>query len=201
MRYILIGVNFTNITDIKEDIDRGLITNQLDLLCNCIRFALFISDGVRRDTKTIVFDPDFNKIIVIDGFKLKYMGPDLRSISLLMVKAFNKLKNDLKKHVYQSTPGIYIIPQSIIEYLTNIAKTNSIIYYAEYSPSETVIKIDSNILIIYFESSIKDKILRKLERFNIKPLKFDSGVQLTPYEFIIIYQHYLDLMFSRPLHE
>ncbi len=199
MRYILIGVNFKEVKDAKNDIDKGIITDQLNLICNCIRAALFISDGIRRSTKTIIFDPDFNKIIVLDGFKLKYMGPDLRSISLLIIKAFETLKKDLKKQVYTSTPGIYIIQRDITEYLKNIVDPGSLIYYSEYSPSnETIIKIDSNILIVYFEYSVKDKILRNLERFNLKPLKLNTKIKLTPYEFIIIYQNYLDLMFNEP---
>ncbi|WEU39661.1 MAG: hypothetical protein OdinLCB4_004020 [Candidatus Odinarchaeum yellowstonii] len=199
MRYILIGVDFRNITDTKKDIDRGVISKQLDLMCNCIRSSLFISECVRRNTETIIFDPDFNKIIVLKGFKLKYMGPDLRSISLLMIRAFNALIIDSEKKVYSTTPGIYIIQETITEYLKNILNEHTLIYYADYTPiNETIIKIDSNILIVYFESAVKDKIVGKLEKFNLKPLQFDSKVRLTPCEFIIIYQNYLDLMLNEP---
>ncbi|MEM2109757.1 MAG: hypothetical protein QW327_04640 [Candidatus Odinarchaeota archaeon] len=198
MRYILIGVDFRELTDDKQDIDNGLITSHLNLLCNCTRSALLISDGIRLNVKTVFFNPWFNSVVTVDGSKVKYMGPDLRSISLLLVKAFNLLRAGVKKQTVNSTPGITVIRECVSDYLRPLVNSEDIIYYyREDSPNiEPYISAKDQFLLVFLKPSIIDDSLKLLEEFNLKTFKFKSGVNINPYELITIYQNYLDMMLN-----
>ena len=198
MRYILIGVDFRELTDEKKDIDNGLITSHLNLLCNCTRSALLISDGIRLNVKIVFFTPGFNSIITVDGSKVKYMGPDLRSISLLLIKAFNLLRGGVKKQTVNSTPGITIIRESVSDYLRLIVNSEDIVYYYRKDSLniEPYINTGDQFLLVFLKPSIIDETLKLLEEFKLKTFKFNSDVNFNPYELITIYQNYLDRMLN-----
>ncbi len=90
----------------------------------CVTAAFFLSHALRKNVKVIAFFRSTEKsyAIVFDGKKLKYLGPDERSIGILTSKAQIKLKNSEKSFIY-STPGIVAYYGSLNDVFSRIMRT------------------------------------------------------------------------------
>lgn len=65
-------------------------SGRLDVLIRCLRAALLVSHGVRRDTVVylvLLGDPERARTIRFDGPAAKYMRPDERSLATVIKKA------------------------------------------------------------------------------------------------------------------
>jgi tRNA pseudouridine-54 N-methylase len=93
----------------RQEIDRGTIHRDAVSLVNCVRSSLFTSLDVRRDTSVIICPLDHRgKLVRIDGKELRYMGPDERSISILLSLAFDSLASKRVGNEV-SSPGITVV--------------------------------------------------------------------------------------------
>jgi tRNA pseudouridine-54 N-methylase len=99
----------------RQEIDEGSLRQDALTVVNCVRSSLFTSYGLRRDTKLILYQDKRDKeVILIEGDKLRYMGPNERSISILLSMSIKKLlSGDLERNP-ESSPGISIIKNDII---------------------------------------------------------------------------------------
>ncbi len=64
-------------------------TGRLDVLLRCLRAALLVSHGVRRDTVAylvLLGDPGAPRTIRVDGASARYLRPDERSLAVLVRK-------------------------------------------------------------------------------------------------------------------
>ncbi len=95
----------------KKDVDQGKIPPDIYSICACIRNVFCLSYSIRKDNTFYLFIAKSNLIIKFDGKRLKYLGPDERSQSLLLNKALN-LSNHTSMKIeaswIKSTPGIFI---------------------------------------------------------------------------------------------
>lgn len=91
----------------RKQIDLGFIEQTVSKLIACIRAAFFLSQGVRRDVIFYILVEDGNHMIKLVGDKLKYLGPDTRSIAMLLMKAQTGLKQqNIKEAMFRR--GVYI---------------------------------------------------------------------------------------------
>ena len=197
MRHILVAASFKDVADDKKSIDRGEVTEHLNLICECVRGCLFLSDGIRKDVSVVIFDFDDKFIIVIEGSKLKYMGTDLRSISLLLIKAF-KLGREGCKRVMQSTPGISVIKTDIWEYLkNNVCGSENRLYYYRAGLTVERIALDTEdfFLIVSLKKKMTSRIRDFAKYFKLEHFNFNSWSYL-PNELIIVFNNYLDRMLN-----
>jgi tRNA pseudouridine-54 N-methylase len=98
----------------RQAINEGNLNQDALTAVNCVRSSLFTSYGLRRDSKLIFYQAQSDKLILVEGDKLRYMGPNERSISILLSMSAKKLlSGDLEQNPV-SSPGITIIKNNII---------------------------------------------------------------------------------------
>ncbi|MHA1792878.1 MAG: hypothetical protein ACTSVI_09560 [Promethearchaeota archaeon] len=100
----------------KKEIDLGNLDEGLGYLCSLIRVAFFWSNKFRKNRTLWLYLTKDKKLLRLVGSELRYLGPDERSILLLLTKALgvNKTRSSgsrIKAPRYwrQSTPGIHVI--------------------------------------------------------------------------------------------
>jgi tRNA pseudouridine-54 N-methylase len=96
----------------KEIIDKGLSPQEIYELCSCIKETFCLSYSIRKDNNLFLYFQKEHILISFIGGKLRFLGPDERSQSLLLEKALNKVNRigfKVKNGRMQSTPGIYVL--------------------------------------------------------------------------------------------
>jgi tRNA (pseudouridine54-N1)-methyltransferase len=71
-------------------VDIPSTSGRLDVLIRCLRAALLVSHGVRRDTivyLSLLGDPERPRTLRFDGSAAKYLRPDERSLATVLKKA------------------------------------------------------------------------------------------------------------------
>jgi tRNA (pseudouridine54-N1)-methyltransferase len=88
-RFVVIGQRARASSDFLL-VDIPSTSGRLDVLLRCLRAALLVSHGVRRDTVVylcLLGDPERQRTIRFEGPGAKYMRPDERSLATLIKKA------------------------------------------------------------------------------------------------------------------
>ncbi|WP_457590716.1 tRNA (pseudouridine(54)-N(1))-methyltransferase TrmY [Geoglobus sp.] len=104
---------------------------RMDLVCRFISQALFISHGIRKDSRVYAVlkgSPEPVKILRIDGSEVRYLAPDERNIAGMINKA---LKMDVDEGWKRVSPGIYISKSDLNEFLKDVSEEGAIYYLRE----------------------------------------------------------------------
>ncbi|TFG16107.1 MAG: hypothetical protein EU531_07645, partial [Promethearchaeota archaeon] len=135
----------------KEDIDQGRTPLDVYKICSCLRNVFCLSYNIRKGNIFYIYIMNKDLMVKFDGKKLKYLGPDERSQSLLLIKALNishQREYNNQDGWIKSTPGIFIkklphyknpedfynsLPNEILITFSN--KNNSIFDIMEISPN------------------------------------------------------------------
>jgi tRNA pseudouridine-54 N-methylase len=114
----------------RQEIDKGTLSGEALRVVNCVRSSLFTSYGLRRDSNLILYPVDQGeKLIRIEGEKLRYMGPNERSISILLSISAKKLLSRNVVHDQVSSPGITIIKKDLLSSIGG--RENSLLLYQD----------------------------------------------------------------------
>ena len=95
----------------KIDIDQGKTPLDVYRICGCIRNIFCLSYSIRKSNTFYIYLLNSKLILKFDGNRLRYLGPDERSQSLLLNKALNlSVQREWKDEDIwvKSTPGIFI---------------------------------------------------------------------------------------------
>jgi len=92
-----------------------------------IQAAYFLSHEIRKKTDLFLFFLKNNTVIHFIGHRLRYLGPDERSIGMLLMKALEKLALLRRKGRIESTPGIWIERLNLFDFLTSLQESTSLI--------------------------------------------------------------------------
>ncbi len=87
-RFVVIGQRATASPEFSL-IDVSGTSGRLDVLLRCVRAAMLVSHGVRRDTVVylvLLGGPRAPRSVRIDGASVKYLRPDERNLSVLLQK-------------------------------------------------------------------------------------------------------------------
>ncbi|HEX7481809.1 MAG TPA: tRNA (pseudouridine(54)-N(1))-methyltransferase TrmY [Polyangiales bacterium] len=87
-RFVIVGQRAKASPDFLL-VDIPSTSGRLDVLVRCLRAALLVSHGVRRDTVAylvLLGEPDRPATIRIDGAAARYLRPDERSLATLLKK-------------------------------------------------------------------------------------------------------------------
>jgi len=108
VNFLLLIENISNYS--KKDIDIGRTPFDIYRLSSYIRETFCLSYNLRKDNNLFLYIQKDHHLIEFKGKKLKYLGPDERSETLLLEKVLNKIKGSI---IYEdgwrkSTPGIFI---------------------------------------------------------------------------------------------
>jgi tRNA (pseudouridine54-N1)-methyltransferase len=196
LRYFILPFEESSIRDDKNKIDKGEISEKLNLISDCIRSSLFLSHNIRKDASIILFDFKKEYLISISGNNLKYMGPDSRSISIILLKAFRRLNELRIREKIISTPGILVQIKSIIKFLreNKSLKKNQFLYYDPKGEVENINTNAKNFFLLFSDladptQSLNEEILEN----KFTPIGFNQN-KLLPSEAIVIFNNYLDRM-------
>lgn len=110
----------------KKLIDAGDVTRDEAALCDIVRSTFFLSHEIRGERELWCFFSKDALLARIDGQRVRYMGPDERSILMLFMKLNDRLGRSGPENSdawTESTPGIEFIEgisfQQGIHLLTN----------------------------------------------------------------------------------
>jgi tRNA pseudouridine-54 N-methylase len=109
LRYFILTVGKLPRID-RQEIDRGTMNREATAVINCVRSSLFTSYGVRKDASVVLYALDPGDILIrIEGDKLRYMGPDERSISMLLSIPSKNLLSETINKTKVTSPGITLV--------------------------------------------------------------------------------------------
>lgn len=91
-RFVIIGQKATASPDFSL-LDLPGTSGRLDVLLRCLRSALLVSHGLRRDTIVYLVlqgGPHAPRVLRIDGSEIRFVRPDERALALLVQKALGR---------------------------------------------------------------------------------------------------------------
>jgi len=134
----------------RQEIDKGTMKREAITVINCVRSSLFTSYGLRKDVSVIVYplDPG-DTLIRIEGDKLRYMGPDERSISVLLSIPAKKLLHETVKKSEVTSPGITLVKGTLADIIRCV--DNPLILYQQ-SDGQDIRKIKFGDRTVYLGS-------------------------------------------------
>ena len=87
-RFAIIGQKATASPEFSLD-DLPATSGRLDVLLRCVRAAMLVSHGIRRDVTVYLVlrgGPDAPRVVRIEGKEAKFLRPDERSLGILLKK-------------------------------------------------------------------------------------------------------------------
>lgn len=108
--FVVIGQQATTSADFSLD-DLPGSSGRLDVLLRCVRAALLVSHGVRRDTVVYLVlhgGPRAPRTVKIDGETSEYLRPDERSLAGVMRNMLGRPRPEPITHFRESTRGVAI---------------------------------------------------------------------------------------------
>ncbi|MEX2706073.1 MAG: hypothetical protein Q6352_012585 [Candidatus Freyrarchaeum guaymaensis] len=147
MRYFSILVEGIPRIELKQ-LNRGFVDQTVSALSACIRAAFFLSGEIRRNTVVYILVKREGYTFKLVGSELKYLGPDTRSIAILLMRTQRELNKLNKRREIRSRRGVYICENSdMVETLRRIA-TNQIIFPTTSGEAIEKIKLGRNVNVI-----------------------------------------------------
>ncbi|MHA1683165.1 MAG: hypothetical protein ACTSUE_19655 [Promethearchaeota archaeon] len=98
----------------KKDVDRGDVPVELSRTCDFLRTVFFLSNKMRKNRDLVLHFIDPATTLKFKSRTLRYLGPDERSMLMLVIKALDarcysmKRDDDLHVRFVESTPGVLI---------------------------------------------------------------------------------------------
>ncbi|HME56006.1 MAG TPA: hypothetical protein VKM55_27630 [Candidatus Lokiarchaeia archaeon] len=98
----------------KKDIDACDVSPEWSAACDAIRAVFFLSRSIRKERDAWLSFPGLGMLVVLSGWSLRYLGPDERSMLMLVDKAMIALNKRPKNEDgarssddwIESTPGV-----------------------------------------------------------------------------------------------
>ena len=112
--------------DIEKDYFRNGFPPEIYETIMCIQGAYFLSHKIRKNTQVFLGFLANNLVIHYVGTKLRYLGPDERSIGMLLMKALEKREVLVGNRRIQSSPGIYIQKKKIQDLILELGQKDQI---------------------------------------------------------------------------
>jgi len=178
----------------QKQLDLGFVDQTVSKLSACIRATLFLSHGIRKDTTLYILVKDGNYMIKLVGAELKYLGPDARSIALLLMKAQIELKELNKKKNTLSKRGVYISENSgnSIETLRNINASQVIFPTINGKNIEEIVLGDNVNSVVPIEYPFPDFIKSQFVNQGFKEVLFRDTYTID--NFIVMVHNHLDAL-------
>jgi len=182
----------------KRKLDLGLVDNTISRLGACIRAAFFLSHGIRKDTVLYIIVKDENYTIKLVGSELRYLGPDIRSTSILLMKVLGEVKklNNKKNKKVLSKRGAYIFEDyvDLVDRLRNIDAEQVIFPNLKGRNIEEIIIKGSINCIVPLEYPFPDFMRNKLVEQGYMEVLFSGNSPVD--NFIIMVQNWLDTLWG-----
>ncbi len=139
----------------------------------CIQAAYFLSHKIRKNTRVFLAFIKDNLVISYFGNKLKYLGPDERSIGTLLMKALEKKESLGENRKIQSSPGIWIQKKKFIDIISEFGNNRNI-FIANKNSSAGLGEITQNELILMISNLTRKDFGGKIFLSNLNPSEFGT---------------------------
>lgn len=156
----------------------------------CIQASFFLSHKIRINMQLFLVFLKEDLIIHYRGDKLRYLGPDERSIGMLLMKALDKKENLKSNQKMQTTPGIWIKKQKFNDFILDLVDANHFIYLADnYSAFEPEINTETGLIFVIPNSADMNLITnllpttQNLIKFGVNDLPLQMKNYLTILKF------------------
>ncbi len=145
-------------------------------IITAIQASFFLSHKIRTNTEVVLAFIDENLVIHYIGSELRFLGPDERSIGMLLMKALEK-KDAAHAKKIQSTPGIWIQKKKIEDLFCEF-RENSQIIVADKDTETDLDKIPQKNITLMIPYLQKEGLISEIFFSNQSLLKF--GIRELP---------------------
>jgi tRNA (pseudouridine54-N1)-methyltransferase len=135
-RFVVIGQKATASPDFNL-LDIAGTSGRLDILLRCLRSALLVSHGLRRDTivyLVLLGGDDAPRVLRVDGRHIRFVRPDERQLAILVQKALTRVPVDSARDTFiEVRPGLAVASGGIDAVLADLeaAPTKAAAYVLE----------------------------------------------------------------------
>jgi tRNA (pseudouridine54-N1)-methyltransferase len=133
-RFVIIGQTATaspsfSLTDLPGT------SSRLDVLLRCLRAALLVSHGVRKDTivyLVLLGGEDAPRVLRVDGRHIRFVRPDERALALLVQKALGRADRAAPRDVFvEIRAGLAVSAGGLDAVLADVGATAGRLYVLE----------------------------------------------------------------------
>jgi tRNA (pseudouridine54-N1)-methyltransferase len=134
-RFVIVGQKATASPDFSL-IDIAGTSGRLDILLRCLRSALLVSHGLRRDTivyLVLLGGELAPRVLRVDGRHVRFIRPDERMLAILVQKALARAPADAPSGVFvELRPGLAVARGGVEAVLADVAASASSTATATY---------------------------------------------------------------------
>jgi len=124
---ITICLIYPSLITIKKEYFQTGFPPEIYEIILAIQAAFFLSHKIRVNTHFSLMFLDENLVIEFIGTELRFLGPDERSIGMLLMKALEKKDRVQRNIKIRSTPGIWIQRRTVEDLLYELEENSQII--------------------------------------------------------------------------
>jgi tRNA (pseudouridine54-N1)-methyltransferase len=134
-RFVIVGQKAPASADFLLD-DLPGTSGRLDVLLRCVRAAMLVSHGLRRDSSVFLVlggNPRAQRVLRFDGSRIHYLRPDERSLAVLAKKALSVECDPAKGEFVEVRPGVAVARGGLESVLAHI-DTETLFVLTEGAP-------------------------------------------------------------------
>lgn len=135
-RFVILGQTATASPDFSL-VDIAGTSGRLDILLRCLRSALLVSHGLRRDTLVylvLLGGPLAPRIVRVDGRHVRFVRPDERMLAILVQKALARMPQEAELGVWNEIrPGLAVARGGLETVLADLGAAAAHAYVLEES--------------------------------------------------------------------
>jgi len=124
-RFVIVGQTATASPKFSL-VDIAGTSGRLDILLRCLRSALLVSHGLRRDTVVylVLLGGELApRVLKVDGRHVRFVRPDERMLAILVQKALARSSPDAEPNVFvEIRPGLAVARGGVEAVLADVAR-------------------------------------------------------------------------------
>lgn len=133
-RFVILGQKATASPDFSL-VDIAGTSGRLDILLRCLRSALLVSHGLRRDTVVylvLLGGPLAPRVLRVDGRDVRFIRPDERMLAITVQKALARSATDAEPNVFvEIRPGLAVARGGVEAVLADLGSDSLATYVLE----------------------------------------------------------------------
>ena len=133
-RFVVIGQKATASPEFSL-LDLPGTSGRLDVLLRCLRAALLVSHGLRRDTivyLVLLGGPNAPRVLRVDGSEIRFVRPDERALALLVQKALARATPSAEAGVFVAIrPGLALASGDLDAVIADLGSSAAASYILE----------------------------------------------------------------------
>ena len=175
-RFVVIGQKATASPNFSL-IDIAGTSGRLDVLLRCLRSALLVSHGLRRDTLVylvLLGGEQAPRVLRVDGQHVRFVRPDERMLAILVQKALARSRDDAEPSVFVDVrPGLAVARGGIEAVLADLGPSPMARYILEEDARdlrEGALEADDVVVFVGDQNGFDDATRARLDALGATPI-------------------------------